>query len=161
MIRRNWKTARPTSLLHAMELCKQYALVKHNMSEQRIAERMGLPNHWALYKWLASGRMPAVMIPAYEAACGCHYVTQWLAASAGKLAIDMPTGKACDATDIQELQVLLHATTGALLAFHAGQQDADHTLATIQCAMESLGWHHGNVAQHKTPQLDLGEHDDE
>lgn len=157
MQRRSWKNVRPTSLRNSLDLCKDFAQVRRNLSVERIAERMGLPDHWVLYKWLSTGRMPAVLIPAYEAACGCHYVTQWLAASAGKLAIDMPTGKSCQATDIQELQTLLHATTGALMAFHAGQQGADETLASIQSAMESLGWHHGNVSQHKTPQLDLGD----
>ena len=26
-------------------------------------QQMGLDDHWALYKWIANGRMPAVMIP--------------------------------------------------------------------------------------------------
>lgn len=161
MRRRNWKHVRPTSLRNALELCKDYALAKQNLSEERIAVIMGLANHWTLYKWLSTGRMPAVMIPTYEAACGCHYVTQWLAASAGKLTIDIPTGKACQACDIQGLQAMLHATTGALMAFYAGQQDADHTLGSIQAAMAGLAWHHGNVQQHDQPQLELGEPEDE
>ena len=161
MTRRNWKSVRPTSLRHAMELCKEFAQARANLSVERIAERMGLADHWTLYKWISSGRMPAVMIPAYEAACGCHYVTQWLAASAGKLAIDIPTGRACEPTDIQALQQLLHSTTGALMAFYAGSADAAGTLAQIRSAMESLGWHHGNVSQHNHPQLELGDVDDD
>src|SRR5690606_16217359 len=72
---RRWKSVQPTSLQHAMELCKAYALEKHNLSEQRIAERMGEENQWTLYKWISTGRIPAVKIPAYEAACGCNFVT--------------------------------------------------------------------------------------
>lgn len=161
MTRRNWKSIRATSLRHAFELCKEHARAKRNLSVERIAELMGMDDHWALYKWLSSGRMPAVMIPNYENACGCHYVTQWLAASAGKMAIDIPTGRPCNQTDIQALQGLLHATTGALMAFYAGSADAPNTLAQIRAAMEGLGWHHGNVQQHDQPQLELGDTHDE
>ncbi|MNE67920.1 hypothetical protein D3C80_1635560 [compost metagenome] len=118
---------------------------------------MGLADHWTLYKWISSGRMPAVMIPAYEAACGCNYVTRWMAGAAGKLLIDVPTGRKCSAQDIQELQAQLHAATGALMAFYAGHSDAEATLGSIRNAMEGLGWHHGNVAQHVQPQLELGD----
>ena len=67
---RNWKTYQPSSLRDALKACKDYALAKRNLSVERIAERMGLEDHWALYKWLSNGRMPAVSIHPYELACG-------------------------------------------------------------------------------------------
>ena len=161
MNKRRWKNLQPTSLRNAMEACKDYAKECQNLSVERIADRMGLADHFTLYKWISTARMPAVMIPAYEAACGCNYVTRWLASSAGKLLIDIPTGRRCAAEDTQELQAVLHSTTGALMAFYAGTSDAQSTLGALQTGLESLAWHRGNVQQHAHPQLELGDIGDE
>lgn len=155
MARRSWKNVRATSLRHALELCKDHGREKRNLSVERIAELMGLADHWVLYKWISEGRMPAVMIPAFEATTGASFVTQWLASSSGHLVIPIPTGRQCDEQDIQELQALLHATTGALMQFYAGSTEAEPTLASIKNAMEALGWHHGNVSAFEQPQLEL------
>lgn len=157
MSRRNWKRLQPPTLRDAMKWCQQHAKERHNYSLERIAALMGLDDHWALYKWIASGRMPAVMIPAFEQVCGINLVSRWLAASAGKLLIDIPTGRATKPSDIQSLQAVLHETTGALMAFYADDLEASATLAAIQAGLEELAWHRGNVQQHAQPQLELGE----
>lgn len=90
MKRRNWKNAQPTNLRQALEWCKDHGRERRRLSVERIAEQMGLPDHSALYKWLVNGRMPAVLIPAYEQVCGINLVSRWLAASAGKVLIDIP-----------------------------------------------------------------------
>ena len=138
MNRRRWKNVRPTSLRHALELCKDFAIDAHNKSVQRIADEMGLPDHWALYKWLQTGRMPANLIRPYERVCNCDYVTRWIAASAGRLTIEMPTGRNCTAQDTQALQELLTTAAGKLLAFYAKNSEAEETLTAIQAAMEGL-----------------------
>jgi len=158
MIRRNWKHVQPTSLRHALVLCKDYARERHNLSVERIADLMGVGAD-LLYKWLGTARMPACLIPTFELVCRCNFVSKWLAASSGHLLITMPKGRVAGAEDIQQLQGLLTAATGALLDFYKGDKDVDPTLADIRNALESLAWHHGNVAQHNTPQLDLGEDD--
>ena len=155
MNRRRWKNVRPTSLRHALELCKDFAIDAHNKSVQRIADEMGLPDHWALYKWLQTGRMPANLIRPYERVCNCDYVTRWIAASAGRLTIEMPTGRNCTAQDTQALQELLTTAAGKLLAFYAKNSEAEETLTAIQAAMEGLAWHRGNVNQTQHPQLEL------
>ncbi|MBA6042857.1 hypothetical protein [Pseudomonas lactis] len=155
MNRRRWKNVRPTSLRHALELCKDFAIDAHNKSVQRIADEMGLPDHWALYKWLQTGRMPANLIRPYERVCNCDYVTRWIAASAGRLTIEMPTGRNCTAQDTQALQELLTTAAGKLLSFYAKNSEAEETLASIQAAMEGLAWHRGNVSQTQHPQLEL------
>lgn len=155
MNRRRWKNVRPTSLRHALELCKDFAIDAHNKSVQRIADEMGLPDHWALYKWLQTGRMPANLIRPYERVCNCDYITRWIAASAGRLTIEMPTGRNCTAQDTQALQELLTTAAGKLLAFYAKNSEAEETLASIQAAMEGLAWHRGNVNQTQHPQLEL------
>ncbi len=100
--------------------------------------------------------MPAVAIPAYEAACGIDYVTRWFAARDGKLLIDVPTGRNPNAEDMNELQGLLHTAVGALIEFYQQKKPVEETLADITNALESLAWHKGNVEQHNQPQLDLG-----
>ena len=157
MNKRRWKSARPTSLRNAMELCKEYAREVHNKGMQRIADEMGVPDHWTVYKWLQTARMPASMIRPYEQACGCDYVTRWIAASAGRLTIEIPSGRKCAAEDMQALQELLNTAAGKLMAFYAKNSEADETLAAIQQAMESLAWHRGNVSQSNNPQLDFGD----
>ena len=157
MIRRNWKRIQPTSLRHALELCKDFAKERHNLSVERIAERMGLTDHWTVYKWIQTGRIPANMIRPYETACGIDYVTRWLAASSGRLLIDIPTGRKADAADMQALQELLNTAVGQLLQFYGGKAEAGDTLAAIQQAMEGLAWHRGNVQKHAQPELDFEE----
>lgn len=157
MTRRSWKNAQPSSIRQAMEWSLEFAKERHNLSVERIAERMGQANHWALYKWLTEGRMPAVLIPAFEHACGISLVSRWLASTSGKLLIDIPSGRTCTAQDVHELQGVLNATTGALIAFYQGQLDADAAQAALQAGLTSLAWHRSNVQQHANPQLDLGE----
>ncbi len=157
MKRRNWKNTQPTNLRQALEWCKDHGRERRRLSVERIAEQMGLPDHSALYKWLANGRMPAVLIPVYEQVCGINLVSRWLAASAGKVLIDIPTGRASSPSDIQSLQAVLHQAAGALMAFYADEQDAAATLCAIQSGLEELAWHRGNVQQHAHPQFDFGE----
>lgn len=157
MKRRNWKHLQPSSLRQALEWCKDHARERRQLSVERIAERMGMPDHSALYKWLANGRMPAVLIPVYEDVCGINLVSRWLAAAGGKLLIDLPTGRDCNAKDMQELQAVLHTAIGALMAFHDGTADSTETLTALHAGLEGLAWHRGNVQQHAQPQLELGE----
>lgn len=157
MSRRDWKRIQPTSLRHALELCKDHAKERHNLSVERIAERMGLTDHWALYKWFQNGRMPLNLVRPFEAACGIDFVTRWQAASAGKLLIDIPTGRKVDAADMQALQERLNTAVGLLLQFHGGNAEAADTLAAIQQAMAGLAWHRCNVEKHAQPELDFQE----
>lgn len=61
MARKVWKKEVPTSLRHAMKLCVEYAKVKRNLSIERIADQMGIANHWTVYKWVGNGRIPTVL----------------------------------------------------------------------------------------------------
>ncbi|HCI4018106.1 hypothetical protein CDC13_18310 [Pseudomonas aeruginosa] len=162
MSRRNWKTWVPRSPVEAIEGCVDRARDHRNRGVDRLAfDHLGLNNHSSLYKWQANGRLPLNLILPLEHACGLPLITRYLAAAHGKLLVDIPVGKACNASDVQQLQAVLHGTTGALMAFYAGQQTAEQTLDAIRAGLCSLAWHHGNVAQHNHPQLDLGGPDDE
>ncbi|MNJ30232.1 hypothetical protein D3C77_248280 [compost metagenome] len=157
MSKRRWKNLQPTSLRHASELCKEFARVERNLSVEGIATEAGMVDHWTLYKYFQNGRMPLALLRPFERACGIDYITRWIAASAGKLLIDIPRGRSANPQDMQALQEILTETTGALLAFYAGKNDTPDTLAALQSALEQLAWHRANVQQHATPQLNLGE----
>ncbi|MBH03997.1 MAG: hypothetical protein CMP08_07720 [Xanthomonadales bacterium] len=156
-----WKRVRPTSIPHAMELCIQHAKARHNRSVDSIADLMGQPNKWSIYKWVESGRIPTVLIRPFEAACGISFVTQYLAASDHKLLIDMPTGKAASASDINALQSTFTAAVQQLLLFADGQHDHEATLAAIDAAMTDLASHRANVERYDQPELDFGTRQDE
>lgn len=150
----NWKRIQPTSLMHALRLCKDFAREKHNRSVERIADLMGVSAD-ILYKWLGTGRMPANLIPVYEHACGCSYVTTWLAHSAHKLLVDIPTGRNATSTEVSELYQQFSGVVGSLAKFYEGTAEAQATLAEVTAMMEGLAWHHGNVEKHLQPEFDF------
>ena len=155
MPRRNWKQHCPPTLRDAIKESKEYALNRRNMSVERIAAQSGITDHWSLYKYVQNGRMPASVIVPFEQACGINLITRWLAATGGKLLIDIPTGRSASSDDMQALQEQLTSVTGTLLKFYGGNCEADEALADIQAAMEVLAWHRGNILQHAHPQLEL------
>lgn len=152
--RRNWRNVRPNSLVHALRLCTEYALDRHNLSVARIADRMGVSLD-CLYKWLGSGKLPAVQIPTLELACGCSYVSTWLAVSAGKYVIDQPKGSKLKPTDMVEFNTSFANALQLLNDFHEGKADGEATLEALQAHVEKAAWHHANVSANRNPELEF------
>lgn len=161
MARVNWNKVQPTSITHAIELCSLYAREKRNLSVERIAELMGQPSHHALYKWMAEGRMPALLIRPFEHACGASYVSRYIAHSARLLTIAIPSGAKADAREINSLQASLTKAVAALIEFHAGEIDQTECISTLTGAMENLAWHRANVEKTECPELGLFEENPE
>lgn len=155
MTKRNWKAFNPRSMREAIEGCIKYAREVHNLSVERVAELAGEESHWTVYGWLRDGSIPAKKIASFQHACHAHYITRYLAHSAGQLLIDMPQGRLIDSDDVHALQGTLNAAVGALLGFAAGRLDADQVGAEISVSMEALAWHRENVAMSRQPELDL------
>lgn len=155
MRKRNWKTYRPGSLQEAIEACVEFARERHQMSVDRIADAMGLPSKWALYKWIESGNLPTRCIRPFENACSCTYVTQHLAAGARKLLINLPTGRKAGGGDIHAVQEACNAAVGALLAFADGKTDALSTRNAIDAAIEQLARERAEVDRHTQPELEI------
>ena len=152
-----WKpNQRPTSATHAARLCKDHAAVKLNLSVERIADLMGV-THDTLYKWLSTGRMPLIVIPGFEHACGCNYVSEWLAASSGKVAISIPTGRAVKQGDLVEPNTCFGAALQLLADFYnaPAKPDASETLAALTSHLQQVAWHHANVGQFANPELEF------
>lgn len=156
MSRRNWKHARASSLLEALRMCKEFALDRHNLSVDHIATRMGATVD-SLYKWLGTGKMPANLVPVYEHACGCRFVSLWFAANTGKLVIDRPTGRAVTPTDMVEFNSGFAQALQLLSDFHANptQADATATLEALSRHLEQVAFHHRSVATYATPELEF------
>lgn len=153
--RRSWKRLQPNSLRHALELCKDHARARLNRSVERIAEEMGITDHWTVYKWLQTGRIPANLIRPFETACGIDYVTRWLVASSGRMLIDVPTGRALHPTDLIELHNGFSIALQLLMDFYAGKAAPAATAGALTAHLEQVAWHRGNVAQYMAPELDF------
>lgn len=155
MSKRNWKRASARSLRHSMELCLEYAKERHNLGVERIADRMGLASHWTLYKWMESGRLPANLIRPFEHACGCTFVTQYIAASAHKLLIDIPSAKPVVDTDLLALQTGFNEAVNVLARFYKGDAEAPQALGELTRLMADIAAHRAKVAMACTPELDF------
>ncbi|MEJ1402530.1 MAG: helix-turn-helix transcriptional regulator [Candidatus Sedimenticola sp. (ex Thyasira tokunagai)] len=154
--RRNWKRMRPTSLREALRLCKEHGREKKNLSVERIAELMDVSPD-ALYKWLSNASMPAGKIANYEHICGCHFASDYLAASNNRLVIEIPTGKAATALDINELQATFTDALHKLIKFYSCEADQRETEDGLTHCLAGLAWHRENVHKADQPELELGE----
>lgn len=139
-----------------MELCKDHARERLNKSVERIAEDMGLADHWTLYKWFQTGRLPANLIRPYELACGINYLTRWIAASSGHLLVEIPTGRALRSSDVTELHGSFAEAVQLLTQVYDGQNtQAEAAVAALTEHMARVAWHHGNLGAHTNPQLEF------
>jgi hypothetical protein len=154
---RNWKRVQARDLRDAMDLCLEYAKVKHNRSVDTVADLMSLASKWTLYKWMQEASMPARSIKGFEHACGIDFVSRWLVVSGGKLVIDIPKGRKGGPEDIQALQASTHEAIGALMKFYEDKSNAEETLAAVQTALERMAWHKGNVEKYRQPELPFDE----
>lgn len=155
MARMNWKKAAPTSIRNAIELCVKHASARKNMSVERIADHMGLESHWVIYKWMENGRMPSILIRPFESACGCTYVTQWIATSAHKLLTDIPTGHTASNDDLLELSDSFNDALKLLRKFYKGKAQQDETIEALTSILAEIAGHRENVRKAETPELPL------
>lgn len=154
---RNWKRFRANNLRDAMRGCKDYALDKRQLSVARIAELMGDVTEDTLYGWLSKGRMPAVLIPTFELVCGANFVSDWLAASAGRMVIAMPKGNKASQAELMQITTDCAAAMEKLALFYAdpAKVDTAELMELLQRHLEQVAFQHHNVGQYISPQLEL------
>ena len=138
--RKFWKTYQPTTLRAALEGCKEHAREARNLSVERIATDMGLNDHWSLYKWIESGRFPAVLLTTYQNVCGINLVTRWMAMHERRLLVDMPVGKAGDEDDMVALATQFSQAVQLLRDFYksSGATDPAPVLEALRSHLESV-----------------------
>ena len=154
MAKRNWKKHRSTSLTSAIRDCKDFALDVHGRSVAHLADLSGQTED-SIYKWMSSGRLPAIVIKPFELACGCSFITDFLAASGDRLVIDMPKGRTVGQSDLVELNTTFAQAFKLLNDFYNGKADQEETQAAIKLHLEQFAWHHHNVATHANPELEF------
>lgn len=144
----------PASLSEAIEACVRFAQTKHHRSVDQLADLVGT-SKWTIYKWIESGQIPARLIRPFEHACGVALITKYLAASAGLLTVQMPTGRAPNPADINAVQAACTAAVAALIDFAGNKRHAADTLFALTNAMEHLAHQRGQVERHTQPELEL------
>lgn len=153
-MQRNWSRWRPTSLQEAVEGCLRYAQDRHRLSVERLADLVG-ESKWTIYKWVESGSIPARKIAGFEAHCRCCFITFYLAASARRMLVEIPTGRIAQTQDVQKLQQTCHEAIGSLMAFAAGRVDRDTTISALTVAIEQLAAERAHVETTNQPELPL------
>jgi hypothetical protein len=153
-VHRNWTRWRPSNLQEAVEGCVRYAQDKHRLSVDRLADLVG-ESKWTIYKWIESGSIPARKIAGFEAHCRCCFITAYLAASARRMLIELPTGRLPETHDIQELQRICHDAIGSLISFAAGQCGKQETVNALTVAIEHLASERAHVDLNEQPELSL------
>jgi len=151
---RNWNRVIPRNTLEAMRLCKDYAKEKHNLSVERIADRMGVSAD-NLYAWLGTGKMHLSLVQMYEQICGCTFISDHLAHAQGKLAVKIPSGRQMLDIDILAMHTSFGKAMQLLGDFYSGKADATETLNAITEHMQAAAWHRGNVQKHLQPEFDF------
>ena len=157
MTRRNWKKFRANNLRDAMRGCKDYALEKRQLSVARIAELMGDVTEDSLYGWLSKGRLPVSLLPSFEQECGANFVTDWLAASAGRMVIAMPKGHKVTEAELLQINADCTAAMSQLAAFYADPSKVDtaELMELLQRHLEQVAFQHHNVGQYIAPELEF------
>ena len=78
-----------------------------------------------------------------------------MAASNGRLLVQIATGRKLNHTDVAELHEHFAKALQLMTEFYAKPGDPAETLAALTTHMEHVAWHRQNVAQHANPQLEL------
>lgn len=154
MTRKRWKPVQPQSMQHAIRLCLDYALHKHNRSVARVAELIGT-SEWTVYKWMSDASIPSKRIRPFEFACDATFITIYIASSAQKLVIDIPAGQPGNQDELLDLQNQVNESVSLLTRFYRGEAMAEDVLHGVTCAMQKLAGHRENVRKHDAPELAL------
>lgn len=155
MRKRNWKSAHPSSLSEAMELCVEFAAERRRPIKV-LADLMGIENK-TLYRWLAETSMPLNRIRQFEEFCGIALISEYLCLAQGsRVVIEIPTGKKADVGEVSEVQANAAAAIALLAKFYVNGQDAEATLAAMTCTLTEFAFHRHNVAKAGAPELDFG-----
>ena len=82
-------------------------------------------------------------------------MTRWIAASAGKMLVDIPTGRRLESTDVVGLHNGFGAALQLLTDFYASKAEPEAVIAALTAHLQDVAWHRANVAQFATPELDF------
>lgn len=142
------------SLEEALQRTKEYGKDQHNMSVERIADRIG-SNTSNLYKYLSDATMPINKLIAFEESCGILLVTQYLAHSHNCLLVPIPTGRKATSKETNELQKQCNNVIGLLIDLYDGNSQPDTVVSALNLIMQDFAFHRHNAEKQHQPELML------
>ena len=157
MPRRNWKYVAGHDPVDALDKCLQHAKEKHNLSVERIMDRLGMASKSQMYGYLADAKLPVNRLIAFEQTCGIPLFTKYSAASQGFMLVKIPTGRKAEAKELAELQVALAQVGSQIISFYNGECSVDETTNMIMAALQDLAYHKSELEHFNQPSL-LGDH---
>lgn len=154
MRKRNWKSARPTNLVEAFELCVEFASA-HRRPVKVLADLMGVQST-TLYRWLADSSMPTNKIRQFENFCGVAFVSEYLCLAQGdKVVVAIPAGKKAGVAELAEVQCTFAEAMALLARFYQRGDGVDETVTALTMTLSQLAYQRGNVQKSSAPELEL------
>lgn len=143
-----------TSLDEAIQMCADYAQIKHRRPAKVISDLMGVELK-TYYRWMADSAMPINRIRQFESFCGCNYVSEYLCIAAGKVVIDIPTGNKTPVAQLGEMQANAGNAIVLLSRFYEGKSSLEETLDALNHTLTDMAYHRQNIIKHSAPELGL------
>lgn len=154
MRKRNWKSAHPSSLSEAMELCVEYASTQRRPIKV-LADLMGVESK-TLYRWLADTSMPLNRIRQFEAFCGIALVSEYLCTAQGnKVVVAIASGKKAAVAELAEVQANAADAMALLARFYQDKVGLADTVAALTMVLSQVAYHRENVMKTGEPELEL------
>lgn len=151
---KRWKSACPSSLSEAMQLCVDFA-AESRKPVKVIADLMGVELK-TLYRWLADTSMPLNRIRQFEAFCGATYVSEYLCIAQGdRVVIAIPAGKKAGVVELAQVQATFAEAISLLVGFYESGDRADETITALTTSLTQLAYQRSNVLKAAAPELDL------
>lgn len=104
---------------------------------------------------MENGRMPTIMIRPFEYACGCNYVTQHIAATAGFILVRIPTGKKPSKDELLNLQTGFNDALNKLVTFYETHENCDEVIGALDDTLTKIASHKLNVTKAIQPEFEL------
>jgi len=140
------------SLEEALQRTKEYGKERHNMSVDRLADRIG-SNSSNVYKYISDATLPVNKLIAFEEASGILLVTQYLAHSHNCLLVPIPNGRKATNKEISELQKQCNNAMNLLIDLYEGKGSTDDVISGLNLIMQDFAYHRNNAEKQQQPEL--------
>lgn len=148
-----WKSIRPNSLDEAFQLSMDFA-TKRRRPTKVMSTLMGVELK-TMYRWQAETSMPMNRIVQFEEFCGVAYVSEFLSTAAGRIVIDIPTGRKARPIDLAGLHAVFAEAITLLSQHYQNGNAADETAAALTNLLSHAAYHRQNVIKSAAPELAL------
>lgn len=131
------RPALESDICGAIDSCIAHAKLELYRDIGDVAEAAGV-NKWVLYKWVQTGKVPAVHIPAFERACGVTHLSKCLAGASGQLVIQAPRPDGYSQLDWAKAQWEVAKAMAEAAAAALDPEKNKDALRAVNLAMDAL-----------------------